>query len=293
MRRRSLSILLLVAALSVGPAWSEEMAKGEAKPAPLNSSTTFDGNVSPMKKTAKISNGAAIRRSLHNSSETQSGDSVSFKEINLADRLPSEKQASALSALANIVLAIFTGVLILQNQYLVKAVIGAPKITIDVQIRRGNRVFLVLRNNNQGDVKNIALKATDNFPWINADIDGFNRLGIAKTELGVITAGSQLKFDAGFLDSQKIFSEGGSATITIQWKTQAGKTCRESLFMDTNALIGLSQASFADTVDICEALHELKISNENIASAILSLKPDNIIKDISESRRKRTFDSKR
>ena len=293
MRRRSLPFLLLVAALSVGPAWAEEMAKGEAKPAPLNSSSTFDGNASPIKKTAKGSDSAGIRRSLHNSSETQSGDSVSPKEINLADRLPSEKQASALSALANIVLAIFTGILIWQNQYLVKAAMGTPKITMDVQIRRGNQVFLVLRNNSQDDVKNIALKATDNFPWINADTDGFNKLGIAQTELGVITAGSQLKFDAGFLDRQKIFSEGGSATITIQWRTRAGTACRESLFMDTNALIGLSQASFADTVDVCEALHELKISNEAIASVIRSLKPDNFIKDLSESRRKRTFDSKR
>ena len=43
MRRRSLPFLLLVAALSVGPAWAEEKAKGEAKPARLKSSTTFEG----------------------------------------------------------------------------------------------------------------------------------------------------------------------------------------------------------------------------------------------------------
>ncbi len=46
--------------------------------------------------------------------------------------------------------------------------------------------------------------------------------------------------------------------------------------MDTNALIGRSQASFADTDDICEALHELRLSNDKIASVIGILKNESL-----------------
>jgi hypothetical protein len=74
--------------------------------------------------------------------------------------------------------------------------------------------------------------------------------------------------------------------------TQAGKTCSESLFMDTNALIGRSQASFADTDDICEALHELRLSNDKIASVIGILKNESLAKTLPYGSRRRTFDSK-
>lgn len=134
--------------------------------------------------------------------------------------------ASVVTAIATIVLAVLTGFYVRLTYALVKEAKLAkfPNVYVDIEIR-DEYISFIVGNAGSTPARNIRFKVKDNFPWHGTKgfESGIESISAVKDGISYLAPGRILKYDAGFISRDpSSFTEGNNIEIHLTFETELG-----------------------------------------------------------------------